>query len=133
MKNKVNMKDIHLLLPDYIAGSLNADDARNVENAIKSNVEISEMYNKMKSAFEFVESVRSEEPVPQYWNNLLPRIHERLETRLEKKFFGKQVSVIWKVLVPIAAVILIALIYRVVFISENQYTEKNEIIIQKEP
>ena len=133
MKNKVNMKDMQLLLPDYISGSLNVEETRIIEDAIKSNTEISEMYNEMKSAFKFVESVKSEEPVPQYWNNLLPRIHERMEARKEKKLFNKPVPVLWKVLVPIAAVILIALIYRVAFISEKQYTEKKENIIQPQP
>lgn len=132
MKNKINIKEVQLLLPDYITGSLDAMQKESVENAIKSNPEISKMYNEMKNAFEFVGSVKSEEPLPQYWTNLLPRIHERIEAKQERKLFNKPVPVIWRVLVPIAAIILIAILYKVVFISEKQYTEKKENIIQQE-
>jgi len=139
MKNKINIKEIQILLPDYITGSLNSEEVKVVEEAIRTNTEISKLYNQMKGAFEFVESVKQVEPVPQYWNNLLPKIHERIEAKRNKKIFNIFESVIWlfkspvfrRVLVPIAAVIIIALIYRVAFISEKQYTEKKENIIEK--
>jgi cell division protein FtsL len=77
--------------------------------------------------------VKAEEPPQQYWNSLLPRIHQRIEAQEAKKFSWDKVSAVWKVLVPIAAIILIALIYYLVKPSNTQITrdeKKNEKIIK---
>jgi hypothetical protein len=132
MKSKLNIEDIKLLIPDYITGSLGNTEANIVENAINSNSEIAELYNDMKNALDFAGSVKLEEPAPQYWNNLLPRIHEKIEEKGSKGLFKFQIPVIWKVLVPIAAIILIAVIYKISFTPEKQITEKKNEIIKQE-
>ena len=132
MAKKLNIEEIKLLLPDYVTGSLNEEDNALVDNAIKSNQELAALYSDMKSALEFVESVKFEEPVPQYWNNLLPKIHGKIESRSEKKFFKDPVRIIWKILVPVAAVILFAVIYRIATSPENRITKDNQQNIQKE-
>lgn len=132
MANKLNIEEIKLLLPDYITGSLSSEDAALVESAIKSNSEIEDLFFNMRDALQFVENVKFEEPVPQYWNNLLPKIHEKIEARNEKKLFKNPIPLIWKILVPVAAVILIAVIYRIATSPENQITKDNQQNIQKE-
>lgn len=132
MKNKINIDEIKLLLPDYITGSLNENERSIVENAIRSDSEIADIYNDMKNTLEFVETIKFEEPVPQYWNNLLPRIHEKIEAKQQKKLFKNPVSVIWKILVPVAAIILIAILYKISISPQNQITEKNQNIINQE-
>ena len=95
--------------------------------------ELRGFYNETKKTFEFVSSVKAEEPPQQYWNSLLPRIHQRIEAQEAKKFSWDKVSAVWKVLVPIAAIILIALIYYLVKPSNTQITrdeKKNEKIIK---
>ena len=132
MAKKLNIEDIKLLIPDYITGSLSGEEFASVDNAIKNNPEIASLYSDMKSALEFVENVKFEEPVPQYWNNLLPKIHEKIEARNEKKLFKNPIPLIWKILVPVAAIILIAVIYRIATTPENQITKENIPNIQNE-
>lgn len=127
MNNKLNIDEIQLMIPDYIAGGLSEEDKALVESAMKESVELKQFYSEMKETFNFVSSVKFTEPAPQYWNSLLPRIHERIEIREAKGFSWDKVSAVWKVLVPIAAVILIALVYYIVKPSNTQLTEDKKI------
>lgn len=127
MNNKLNIDEIQLMIPDYISGGLSEEDKALVESAMKESVELKQFCSEMKETFNFVSSVKFTEPAPQYWNSLLPRIHERIEIREAKGFSWDKVSAVWKVLVPIAAVILIALVYYIVKPSNTQLTEDKKI------
>jgi len=126
MVNKSNIEKIKLLLPDYVTGSLSAEEAEIVKIAINTSEEVKNLYLDMKNALEFAGSVKYEEPAPQYWNNLLPRIHEKIEEREQKSLAKNPLSYIWKVLVPVAAVILFFVIYRISFTPETEITEKEQ-------
>lgn len=126
MANKSDIEKIKLLLPDYITGSLSAEESEMVKNAINTSEEVRSLYLDMKNALEFTGSVKYEEPVPQYWNNLLPRIHEKIEEREQKYLAKNPLSYIWKVLVPAAAVILFFVIYKISFTPETEITEKEQ-------
>ncbi len=132
MNKKLNIEEIKELLPDYITGSLSWEEAALVQDTIKTNTEIAELYADMKGALEFVGSVKFEEPVPQYWNNLLPRIHERIEAKEDKKLFKNPIPLLWKILVPVAAIILIAIIYKLSVSPENQITQDKTKNTQQE-
>lgn len=127
MKDKFNIEEIQLLIPDYISGGLNDSERVLVEIAINESAELKQFYIDMKETFNFVGSVKFQEPAPQYWSSLLPRIHEKIESRETKGFSWDKVSAVWKVLVPIAAVILIALVYYIVKPSNTQLTEEKKI------
>jgi hypothetical protein len=127
MNNKLNIEEIQLMIPDYISGELSDREKALVESAMKESAELRQFYSEMKETFNFVGSVKFTEPAPQYWNSLLPRIHEKIESREAKGFSWDKVSAIWKVLVPIAAVILIALVYYIVKPSNTQLTEEKKI------
>lgn len=127
MKDKFNIEEIQLLIPDYISGGLNDSERVLVEIAINESAELKKFYDEMNETFSFVSSVKFTEPAPQYWNSLLPRIHEKIESRETKGFSWDKVSAVWKVLVPIAAVILIALVYYIVKPSNTQLTEEKKI------
>lgn len=114
MNNKLNIEDIKYLIPDYITESLSEDEAKLVKEAIAKYPEVNDLYNDMKSAFALAENVNFEEPAPQYWNNLLPRIHQKIEER-ESASVKNPFAVIWKILVPVAAVIILFLIYQLYF------------------
>ncbi len=127
MNNKLNIEEIQLMIPDYISGGLSESERILVESAISESAELKKFYYEMNETFSFVSSVKFTEPAPQYWNSLLPRIHEKIESRETKGFSWDKVSAVWKVLVPIAAVILIALVYYIVKPSNTQLTEEKKI------
>lgn len=132
MKNKFNIEEIKLLIPDYISGSLKEEENSLVKNAIDSSDELKELYLDMKNAFEFADTMKYEEPSPQYWNNLLPKIHEKIEAREQQSLAKNPVSYIWKILVPVAAVILIFIIYKVSFTPETEITQNQDKQIKEE-
>jgi hypothetical protein len=127
---KIKIEEIKLLIPDYVTGSLNEKDKRLVEDALKSSKELQDFYNEVRDTLQFVKAVKLEEPLPQYWNNLLPRIHQRIEEREQKRLFGfrKPMSLVWKFLLPVTAVILIFIIYRIAFTPGTQYTSKEKVV-----
>lgn len=145
MTNKPDIEKIKLLLPDYITGALSEDEAQLVKNAIDASMEVKSLYLDMKNALEFTGAVKYKEPAPQYWNNLLPRIHGKIDEREQKSLAKNPLPYIWKVLVPAAAVILIFIVYRISFtpsteMSEkeqkninNEKVEKNDVVEQKTP
>lgn len=120
MNNKIHIEEIELLLPDYITGLLNEEDKQKVEDALASSSSLKALYTEMKDALDFADSVQAQEPSPQYWNNLLPRIHQKIEEKERRKSF----SYAWKILLPAAAVILIFIIFRISFTPKIEITEK---------
>lgn len=138
MNNKLNIEELKFLIPDYITGQINDADKTVIEKALLESPELREFHNEMKGVFGFVDKVKFEEPSPQYWANMLPRIHERIEKQeaksLSSGFSWGKISAFWKVLVPVAAVILIAVIYFAIKPSETQMTKddsrKKENIIK---
>jgi hypothetical protein len=127
MNNKLNIEELKYLIPDYITGKVSDDEKIAIEKALLESAELREFHNEMKEVFGFVEKVKFEEPSPQYWANMLPRIHERIDKQeagsAASGFSWDKISAFWKVLVPVAAVILIAVIYFAVKPSETQMTK----------
>jgi hypothetical protein len=123
MKNKQKIEEIKLLIPDYVTGSLSEEESNTVKNAIENSSELRELYTVMKNAFEFTDSVKFEEPAPQYWNNLLPRIHQKIEERGQQSLAKYPLSFIWKILVPVAAVVLIFIVYRISYSPAPDITQ----------
>jgi len=131
MNNKLNIEELKYLIPDYITGALDENDKLLVDNALKESAELREFYTETKNTFKFVSNVKFEEPPAQYWNNLLPRIHEKIDARAAKKLSWDNISAIWKIIVPVAAVILFFVIYQLVKSPENQISKKQENKEQK--
>lgn len=129
--NNINIEAIKYLVPDYITGLLDSKDKQIVENAINDSDEIKAFYNEMKMTFDFAGNVKFKEPSQQYWNNLLPRIHQRIEEKQEKKAARNSFSLLWKILVPVAAIVLIFIIYSIATSPEKQIVKKNTYIEEK--
>jgi hypothetical protein len=127
MNNKLNIEEIQLLIPDYITGGLSETEKAQVEKVLKESPELNEFYIEMKETLHFVSSVKFPEPAPQYWNTLLPRIHDKIERRQSEGFSWDKIAAFWKVLVPVAAIVLIALVYFLVKPSNTQLTEEKKI------
>ncbi len=132
MKNKSNIEEIKLLIPDYVSGSLTEEENVLVKNTIDSSDELKELYFDVKNAFEFADTMKYNEPAPQYWNNLLPKIHEKIEERERKSFVKNPIPYIWKILVPVAAVVLIFIIYKISFTPDTEITQNQDRQIQEE-
>lgn len=136
MKNKINMDDIKYLIPDYITGKLNDEDRVRVENALSRSVELKNFYDEMRSVFTLADSVIFEEPSPQYWSNVLPRIHERIQKKEKVPLFlgfKNPLGTVLKVLVPVAAVIIIVVIYMITNVNkESQNIVHNPISVNKD-
>lgn len=124
MNNKLNIEDIKCLIPDYISGLVSNEDRTIIENSLKESAELREFYEDIKSTFEFVKNVKFEEPPAHYFNTLLPRIHEKIETRAARKFQWSNIGAIWKIIVPVAAILLFFILYFVLRSPENQLTKK---------
>jgi hypothetical protein len=132
-KNIKNIEKIKLMLPDYAMDKLNPEEKKIVENALQESTELMALYGELSGTFNFVNGVKLEEPSAQYWSTLLPRIHERIETK-QKRFSVETLVSYWKIFVPAAAVILIALIYFLVINkqSDKTITKKQIEQIQKD-
>jgi hypothetical protein len=132
MGNKIDIEEIKLLIPDYITGSLSEEDNKKVKSAIEDSIELNELYVDMKNAFELADAAEFDEPAPQYWNNLLPRVHNKIEERNIHVHDKNPLSYIWKILLPAAAVILIFILFRVTYNPEPQIAKKEYKIIEQE-
>ena len=124
MNNKLNREDIELMIPDFITGSLNESEMKIVEEALGKSAELTEFYNEMKGVLEIAGGVKFEDPSQAYFNNLLPRIHEKIEARNSKKTLWDSISIVWKIAVPVAAVLLIFFVYQLLKSPESQLTKK---------
>ena len=128
MNSNNNIEQLMQLIPDYITGEISSSDKLMLEKAMNESAELRELYNEMTGTLAFVRRhVKLKEPPEQYWNSLLPRIHQRIEDKESKAFSWDKIPSLWKVLVPIAAVVLIALIYYLVKPSDTQITKDKEI------
>lgn len=132
MKKKINLEDIKLLIPDFITGSLSEEESKTVKNAINNSDELRELYVNIKNAFAFTDSVKIVEPSPQYWNNLLPKIHQRIEEREQQSLAKNPISYVWKILVPVAAVLLIFIIYKISYSPTPDISQKEEKKFEQE-
>lgn len=128
MNDKSKIEELKLLIADYVTGQLNDNDKAVIEKALKESAELREFRADTERTFKFVNTVKLKEPSPQYWSSLLPRIHQRMEQQEAKKLSWDKISSIWKVLVPIAAIILIAIIYYLVKPSNTQITKEEKNI-----
>ncbi len=111
MNKKYNIEELKYLIADQLTGEISKEDNEALESALLDSAELREFRDDMKKTLDFVQDVKFDEPAPQYWNSLLPRIHQRIEERETNSFSWDKVASMWKILVPIAAVLLIAIIY----------------------
>ncbi len=129
MNNKYNIEEIKLLIPDYVTGSLDENEKRIVEEALKNFDELRAIHSSAMNTFAFMKSAKYEQPPANYFNTLIPKIHERIDAKEEKSAWIKNpMGLVWKVILPFAAVILIFVVYTIIKNSNEQITkdEKKE-------
>jgi hypothetical protein len=126
MNKKINIKEIEPMLPNFISGNLSERDSKIVEEALTESPELNDLYLEFKKTFEFVSFVKFDEPPAQYWNTLLPRIHEKIETKKQSKLSFVP-GYVWKVLLPAAALVLIFIIYKILTPPVPEMTKKQNV------
>jgi hypothetical protein len=123
-----NIEELKELIPDYITGNIDEQSKQKLESAMTESLELRELYNELSGALAFVSGAKFSEPSPQYFTTLLPRIHERIEKQQAEKYSWGKVPLIWKMLVPVAAIILIAVVYYLVKPTETQVSKDDKKI-----
>lgn len=126
MNSKMEIEELKELIPDFITGDISEVNKVRVESALSSSEEFMKFYNEMKNTLDFVQNVNPDEPPTVYWSSLLPRIHQRIEEKKTHGFSLEKVLSYWKVFTPIAAVILIAVIYLAVKQPEHDITKEDK-------
>jgi hypothetical protein len=99
-------KDIKYLIPEFIEDKLSYEERLivsshldNCTNCFAEYTQIESLYGRLKDGTTF-------QPPQQYWNNIIPLIHQRIGNHSRKLF----VNLYTKVSIPTAAAILILLI-----------------------
>ena len=126
MNKKINIEELKYLVADYITGDIQESDKIILEKAMAESRELSDFYLQVKGTFSFVNAVKPSEPQPQYWNTLLPRIHQKLEERENRPVIWDTLVSYWKVIVPVAAIILFAVIYLSLKPSDKEIVKESD-------
>jgi hypothetical protein len=132
--NMENINELSLNLPDYIEGRIE-DTAlkRRIEDELNVNEAFRAEYEEMKSAFAFLGNTELEAPPTGYFNNLLPKINERISAREEAQgeTILQKILSYWKVLIPVLPLVLIFIVYKTYFMNPGTTVPAEEEKIQQ--
>jgi len=122
MKTKYNLEEIKCNLPDYISNNI-ADKELicSIEKELKTNSELREDLEELKSTFGFLKTSGFQVPPDNYFANLPVKINERIQTTEVDRSFLDRLSLFWKILIPAITVILIVIL---LFNSSKNDTDK---------
>lgn len=108
-------------LPDYINGKIEDGELKNaISRELSDNPDFKNEFDSLNSAFKNISSFTFAEPPENYFNNLLPRINEKIHAESKIFNFKKSFSAIWKFALPVTAVILMFIGYKT-FFNNNEY------------
>ncbi|MDD5361590.1 MAG: hypothetical protein PHN88_05630 [Ignavibacteria bacterium] len=122
---KTNLEDELLYsLPDYVNGKVYDESLKSeIEKKIKTDAEFRNEYLSVRNAFQFVKDSSFEEPPEHYFNNLVPRLNERIErSRSVSAIDFRFILHLWRYIVPALTVILVIVIVAI------PRKDKNELI-----
>ena len=85
MNNNTNNEDLIYSLPDYITGKLNDEGIKfRIEEEIRDNNGFRQEYELLRETYSSLKNLEFSEPPAHYFNNLIPRLNQRIEN--ESKF-----------------------------------------------
>jgi hypothetical protein len=85
MNKNINNEDLIYSLPDYITGKLNDKGIKfRIEEEIRNNNGFRQEYELLKETYTSLKNLEFSEPPAHYFNNLIPRLNQRIEN--ESKF-----------------------------------------------
>lgn len=129
-----NINELSLNLPDYIEGKIEDNSLKKrIEEELNTNDMFRAEYEEMKSAFSFLGSTELEAPPAAYFNNLLPKINERISARDETKEESvlQKILSYWKILIPVLPLVLIFILYKTYFMNPGTTIPAKEEKIQQ--
>lgn len=122
-------------LPDYINNKI--DDTK-LKEAIRleilNNPDFRKEFDSISTILESMNSVEFTEPPINYFNNLLPKINERIYENTGKENIFKRFSYFWKYAVPVATIILFFIGYKTFFKNSeyiNRINNDSEIVLKE--
>ena len=122
MKKAFEKEELLENLPDFIEGKIDDTDLKEaIFFEISNNNEFKEEYEKFSATIKNFSKFEFTKPPTNYFNNLLPRLNDKINVKKEKFVFSKSISMLWKLAIPIAALVLFFFSYKTFFIT-NEYT-----------
>jgi hypothetical protein len=121
MKNK---DEINSILLDFINGKLDENEKAEIKLALESDIDLQLLYYELKNTMNIIDNVKYDRPPEYYFTNLLPRIQERIESEKSVSIF-ERINVYWKIILPVAVVLLIFVFYSLFTSKVNQSTKNN--------
>jgi len=122
-------------LPDYINHSIDDDILRKeIQTEIETNPDFKKEFELLKSTLNTINNFELSKPPENYFNSLLPRINEKIYNKPERFGFLKNLSVLWKLAVPVVTIIVFFISYKT-FFENNEYTNrlnKNSIVLNND-
>ena len=131
-KQTINIK---IFLPDYIEGKIEDENLKKtIENEIVTNNSVKEEYENLKNTIYFLKNTELNSPPELYFNSLLPRINDIIDSRqINKGFFSlftSKIDYYWKYLIPVIPVIIIIFVYNIYFkqfqITDDKINQNNK-------
>ncbi|MBI5402401.1 MAG: hypothetical protein HY959_03290 [Ignavibacteriae bacterium] len=122
MNREFSKEELLFNLPDFIVGRLIDSEIKEaILNEIENNSGFRQEYEMLGSTIREFRNLEFSEPPANYFNNLMPVINEKIDSKTEKLSLSKSISFLWKIAVPAAAVLLFVFTFRSYFI-EKEYT-----------
>lgn len=114
-------------LPDFINNKIEDTELIDaIGHEISNNQDFKKEYDSIISVFSNISDIEFSEPPENYFNNLLPRINDRITKRDDKFSFIRNLSNLWKYAVPIAAIILFFIGYKAIFKNSDYIDQLNK-------
>ncbi len=123
MNIKNNNEDLLYSLPDFITGKLADEGIKlKISEEINGNADFRKEYELMKETYASIKDLKFSEPPVHYFNNLIPLLNERIESRNKFGFADMfRISNLLKYTLP--AVTVICLIVVITFTNKNNKDE----------
>lgn len=122
MNREYSKEELLFSLPDFIEDRLDDSEIKDaILYEIANNPGFREEYKMLAGTIHGFSNYEFSEPPANYFNNLVPVINEKIDSKTEKLSLSKSISFLWKIAVPAAAVLLFVFTFRSYFI-EKEYT-----------
>lgn len=140
MNKNINKEDLIYSLPDYITDKLNDEGIKfRIEEEIRNNNVFRQEYELLKETYSSLKNLEFSEPPAHYFNNLIPRLNQRIENEDKFSFAHLfRLANLFKYALPAVTVVFIIVIITFTNKSnkdENMFVQSDNTItkIMKEP
>lgn len=111
------MKKIDEIILKYFAGLMNSEEQSRFESELNNDSELKERFMKLENRMNDFRSINVSEINDPYFDNLVPKIRERLSSKKQYSIFNK-----YRLAIPVAALVLI--LFMLIPFYNNQITDQ---------